>query len=647
MAASTRLSVLNRPWLPFLQLAWVAAAAGIWFLAPRLGPLPVVAALIPWLVRLVLTGYAGRRTPFDLPLLVFIGTAGLSLWAAYDPAGSRAVFADLVGRRKLWGLMLAVIVFYTSAELRTELQRRWLLILMAGFGAAVALWFIATNDWDANPALWEPLTQLGQTIQSPLPSMPGHRVNPNVAGGLVAIALPAGLELAAGLSRAQASSGHRVRALAVACAVLAAIAMGFGLLLTTSRGALLGMCGALYLLAAWWLAGRLGGERQLAFFAALAAATALLALSAVAGLPFLQSALLRSESVSNRLSTFYQAAHLLRDYLFTGCGLGNFPFVHSTYVLLIHVPVIVFAHSTPLDVAVEQGIAGLAALAVIWVGAAWIGMKRLSQPDDTPTGLSAGLLSLAVLVVHGALDSTVYGSRTLLLFFAPVALIVAATDDHSFDGRPGASPGAPLPRLGSRRQRAVLAAAVLMFALLLALLWRPVAAAWYANLGAVAQTLVELRAYDYHQFGDPTLDQVRQRADLSRAIGYFDRAVALDSGQVTARTRLAQIALARGDYEAALEHALAAWDAGYQDRVTRLVVSDALVADGHPEEAAALVQGLKFARSRLEGQAFARYRRNGDQQRAAYVWRAVLALDPDDERARQAAERAEAEARRE
>ncbi|MGD2147967.1 MAG: hypothetical protein PVH41_14830 [Anaerolineae bacterium] len=237
--------------MPFLQLAWVAAAAGIWFVAPRLGPWPVAAAVIPWLVRLALTGYAGHRTPFDLPLLVFIGTAGVSLWAAYDPAGSRAVFADLVGRRKLWGLMLAVIVFYTAAELGTERQRRWLLILLAGFGAAVAMWFVATSDWDANPALWEPLTQLGQAIQSPLPNMPGHRVNPNVAGGLIAVALPAALELAAGARRGQASRRRRVRALAVAWAVLAAIVMGFGLLLTTSRGALLGVGGALCLHAGW------------------------------------------------------------------------------------------------------------------------------------------------------------------------------------------------------------------------------------------------------------------------------------------------------------------------------------------------------------------------------------------------------------
>jgi tetratricopeptide (TPR) repeat protein len=188
-------------------------------------------------------------------------------------------------------------------------------------------------------------------------------------------------------------------------------------------------------------------------------------------------------------------------------------------------------------------------------------------------------------------------------------------------------------------------AALLVFAVLLTLLWRPLAAAWYANLGAVSQTLVELRSYDYHHFYDPTLDQVRQREDLSRAVGYFERALALDPGQVTARTRLAQIALARGEYETALEHTLAAWEAGYRDRVTRLVLGDALVAQGRVDEAAALVKGLERAGWRLEGQALSRYQRNGDWQRAAYAWRTVLALDPGNAWVRQAAERAEARAR--
>ena len=70
-----------------------------------------------------------------------------------------------------------------------------------------------------------------------------------------------------------------------------------------------------------------------------------------------------------------------------------------------------------------------------------------------------------------------------------------------------------------------------------------VAAWWYANLGAVAQTRAELSQYDYNRFDNPSLDQIRQREDLSAAEAYFSRALAIDPGQATARTRLAQIAL--------------------------------------------------------------------------------------------------------
>ncbi|MGD8967866.1 MAG: O-antigen ligase family protein, partial [Anaerolineae bacterium] len=440
-------------WFPLAQLGWVTAAAGMWYLFPHLGPWPLFIALLPWLARLVRMGHSGRRTPFDIPLLVFLMTAGASLWAAYDPDGSRAVFDNLVGRRKLWGLMLGVLVFYSVAEFRADMQRRWLLILLAGFGAAIALWFMATNDWDANPALWGLITRLGRAIQSALPSVPGDRANPNVAGGLIAVVLPAGLELAAGvglgLGDERGMAGRETSrnwSGEAAWGFVSTFAMALGLLLSGSRGAFLGVGGALLLAGAWWLAGRLrGGVRRPTLFATLVAAGSLLAISAVAGVPFLRSAILQSEALANRLSILYQAAHLVRDYLFTGCGLGNFPFVHSTYALLIHVPEIVFAHSTPVDVAVEQGTLGAVALVAVWIGAAWIGMKRLNQSNGVPTGLSAGLLSLAVLVLHGIFDSTIYGSRTLLLFWMPAGLIVAAAERQTAGAAEEEDDGASAP----------------------------------------------------------------------------------------------------------------------------------------------------------------------------------------------------------
>ncbi|MGD2178594.1 MAG: O-antigen ligase family protein [Anaerolineae bacterium] len=652
--------IWDQHWFPFAQLSWVTVAGGVWYLFPQLGPLPLLVGLLPWLARLVGTGHAGRRTPFDVALLVFLVTAVVSLWAAYDPDGSRAVFGRLVGRRKLWGLMLGVLIYYALAEFKTERQQWWLLVLLAGFGTAVALWFIATNDWDANPALWGPIGRLGRAIQSVLPHVPGDRLNPNVAGGFIALVLPMGLGLVAGAGRGRGTDGAttgpeatRIGVGWAAWGLASTFAMGLGLLLSSSRGALLGLGGAFCLAGAWWLAGRLrGGVQRLTIFAALVVAGALFGVSVVAGIPFVRTMILESEALANRFSIYYQAAHLVRDYLFTGCGLGNFPFVHSTYVLLIHVPEIVFAHSTPLDVAVEQGMLGSVALTAVWIGAAWIGMRRLAQSSELPTGLVAGLLSLAVLGVHGTFDSTIYGSRAVLLFWMPVGLIVAASRGQrggaaGEEGEPAQLPEHPStePRSGAWVRWAAVGSAGLVFAVLLALVWRPLAASWHANLGAVRQTLVELRAYDHRHFDDPTLDEVRQREDFSQAIASFEHAVALDPGQVTARTRLAQIALARREYDAALEHALAAWEHGYRDRVTRLVLGDALVAHGGVEEAAALVRGLERAEERLQGQAYARYQQNGDWLRAAHALRTLLVLDPDNERVRQAAERAEAQVR--
>jgi predicted Zn-dependent protease len=145
------------------------------------------------------------------------------------------------------------------------------------------------------------------------------------------------------------------------------------------------------------------------------------------------------------------------------------------------------------------------------------------------------------------------------------------------------------------------------------------------------QTWAELSRYDYEHFDDPSLDEIRQQADLSTAERFFARSLELDPGQATARTRLAQIALGRGQYEQALAHVQAAWDAGHRDRVTRLSLGEALVATGQVEAGVRVVRGIKWAERRFEGQAWYRYWVGEDYVRAADAWRANLILDPASE----------------
>jgi O-antigen ligase len=611
---------------------WVAAAAAVWCLMPQWGLWILVLAIVPWAVHAVGSGTERHPTAFDGALLLFTALAGTSLAAAYDPRGQYPVFFDPVGWDKFWGLSLALMLFKALTSLRMEAERRWAMRLFTGVGALVALWFVTTNNWDATSEKFAFVPGLGRLVQSLLPSLGGQQINPNVAGGLAALILPINLDSWARSARCQGEQSLFWTVYKLASTAM----MGLALLLSSSRGAWLGLVGALGLTAIWRLTGWMGGDtRRVAVFLGLVAAAALVGGSILTVSPPLRTRILESEAFGHRVQIFLEAVLLVRDYPFTGCGLGQFPLVHSTYSLLIHVPVLVYAHATALGVAVEQGLPAALTLVGVWTGAAWTGMRALARSKRAPMGLVAGLLGLVVLNIHGLFDSVIYGTRALALLWLPVGLIAGASREIAWRME------------DSGRQRVVrwswrgLAAAAATVLVIGSLFWRPLAAGWHANLGAVKQTLVELRAYDWRRFDDPTLDEVRRQEDLSAAVAHFERALAFDSEQRTARTRLAQIALARGAYREGLAHARAAWEAGHRDRVTRLVLGEALVAQGRVDQAVSVVRGLERAATRFDGQAFYRYWTSQDWQRAAYAWRAVLRLDPENERVRKSVEYAE------
>lgn len=608
---------------PFILLGAAAVAWGLWYQDPSREWILAV-ALAPWAIRVLAGRMPIRPTPLDVPLGTFLLTAGIGVWAAYDRAGALVIFSKPTpaGWRALWGLALAGLIFYALAAMETETQHRWALALLAGFGAAIAAWFIATNDWAANPAGLAVITRLGEAIQAALPALAGHRLNANITGGIVATLLP----LSLGLMTTAFSRSRKRRWPWAVWGLATGASMAFGLLLTTSRGAWLAVGGGLALGAVWWLAGRLGrGRRQPGAFVGLVGLGVVAGGTFVASFPPLRAVLQENLGLANRPSLFYQAALLLRDYPFTGIGLGEFPLVHSTYALMIHVPILPHAHSLLLDVALGQGILGALAMVGLLGGAACLGLRSLARAEEPQPALIAGLLSLAIMAIHGLVDDPLYGSRGMMLLWVPAGLAVAGWRRVSAE---------PWPAMRSKaRRRRTWGVAAVVGLVLLGLFWRPVGAAWYANLGAVHQTWVELGIYDPNHFGNPTLDQIREQADLAAAEKFFARALALSPGQATARTRLAEIALGRGQYDQALAYAQAAWDAGHRDRVVRLLLGDALVAAGEVKAGVEIVRGLEWAEGRLDGQAWSRYWVGGDYRRAADAWRAVVELNPKNERA--------------
>ena len=639
----------------------------MWYAGEWPGPWPLLLLALPWLLRPIVFGFSLRPTVFDAALLLFVASAGVGVWAAYDPGPAWA---------KFWLIVGAAGLCYALAHQPDEGHLYISLAFFAVFGVALALYFFATNDWDAMPKV-AVLVTMGKEISARLPALAGHQMHPNVVGGMLAAVLPLIVALI-GLS----GTGRR-RWLAALWGAAGLVA-GAAWLLSMSRGAWLALLGVGGLWGVWrtiggWLRRRnLPAER--AWRLRLAAMGGLflmgLVLLVVVAALVLNGHLPGAGTLTSRLVLFRRSLLLARDYFFTGLGLGMFGMQYSTYTLLIHCFHIVHSHNMLLNLWIEQGLLGLAAYLLLAIACCSWCLRLVRRAGATGGGVAeAALCSLGVILAHGLVDDPLYGSRGVLLLFVPFGIAWAAwrmayspaKDQHPQEGvewyslpdillqrglRPrqnGRSQTAREPgyRVVKKWYRWAGGAVFLILMMALAIFWRPLLGTWYANLGAVEQSRLELAVYvERGRAAGVTLDdldQIRRQEGLERAAGWLERAVQVDAANATARQRLAALALSRGQYEAALAHMQAAWEAGHRDEVTRLLLGDALVANGRVEQAAEVVGGLEWGESRLGHQAWYRYWHNQDYRRAADAWHTLTLLDPDDTGA--AYWQAEAEAR--
>ena len=575
-----------------------------WYITAGMLLLPVA-----FVLRWARTGKFLHRSGLEIPLLLFLASAGLATWIAVD---------RLTALLQLARMLAAAVMFYAVIHSEKTL-RPWLAAGMLLVGLALAVYWPLQHDFTADLEKFPGIAQVGLLLRQVLPAIPGPSVHAYVAASTFAPALPFAIALAAW-------AGKR-RPWLVLLAILTLIPLGVGLLLTSSRGAWLGVA-ATGLLAGMvlaqqkWLRSQLA--RRLYWSALLLVGLLGLAFLIFTGAlePLLGQVPDPSGSLQSRLSLFEQVWRLIGDAPFSGYGLMSFRPVYSTYGLLIHVPFHYHAHNTYLEVGFEQGLIGLFALAwgmLTLLGWAW---RSLETGKSSPWGW-AGLAALGVLAVHSIFDVVYYVTRPLPLIglYAGMAWML----------REAVSQGAPALRpVNAKLRRMALAAAGFAGLALLLVFFRPLAARWTANLGVIEQTRLELGAYDAAHFDNPTLDEVRQQLDLSQASAHFQQALAWNPTDRTALQRLAQIALSTGDYPQALSWMQTAWDAGQRDEITRLLLGDGLAAAGQPQAAAEMVRGLPWATGRLNTQAWYRYVRQEDFARAAFAWQAVLALDPND-----------------
>jgi len=306
------------------------------------------------------------------------------------------------------------------------------------------------------------------------------------------------------------------------------------------------------------------------------------------------------------------------DYPFTGSGLAATMMVDATYFRLLHVGFIPHAHNLFLQIAVEQGLIGLAAFVSI-LAAAFYGLLRAAGAGRGQGGAIrlfalAGIASLVAQCVHGLVDTGVYAARIAPMMFVPLAFALAvAKVEVEVKAEVKVGP-------------AWFLASALVLLLATALL-PPVRAQFQAQLGAVSQTRAELSIYRWPEW--PIQDALRRPlldapnpVELGPASVRYRAALALDPTNVTANRRLGQIELSRGEEAAARQHLTAAYDAAPDQPAVRQLLGESYAISGQVAQAAGLWRTLDLSAGQIDIRAWW-YDHLGQSQQAAWIRQAA------------------------
>lgn len=537
------------------------------------------------------------RTPFKLPVALFLCSALIGVWASYDPQTSQD---------KLLLISAAVALYLVTANLRGWFRTAavWTALLPS---AAFAIYFATQHDYALEPGKLPILTAIGQFLNRAAPHFDYHVPQSNIAAGLLEVALPIGAALA--LQRLRERNW-----IELVLALALCLTISFGLAMTSSRGALLALglvaVGSVGLLVVRGVFDRFHLPSRLwipiAFNAILIGVLLLIHFWDDGRLLDSVGGIMAGGGRGSRLEVYRQSIQLIQDYPFTGGGLGVFPMVFSTYALLIDNPFLPHSHNLFLQIWIEQGLIGF--VSFVWLVLAfylWVWQRR----DRLNWIAAGGLAAMTVLLLHGFLDVLFYSSRFLPLMFVPMGLTVAGLRPQR-GVRTGWTP------LGIR-VAAVAAVGGLTALLIIFLLERdPILAMWYENMGSVEETQTELVHYHYQ---DSLVEYIRREVDLSEAVSDLHHALLLDDHNVSANQRLASIALARRQYGRALDFAQAAEDRDPQNDVTRELLAEAYLGLGQMDNAFAYWSLIGDAAGRLERLSHVRYEREGDAQGARWA----------------------------
>lgn len=524
---------------------------------------------------------AFRRVFFEIPPAVFLLTAAIAAWAAYNRQAAQA---------KFWPIAAGVILFYGLAWWGR--RHIWLLIeLLALFGVLLAVYFLLTYNWQAEPVKIGFVNRLGLRWMAlrgtGLAGLP--TIDTDVAAGILGILAP--FACAVGYYWRKAGGNKRLPFLLLWAGILIIAA---ALFLAAERGPWLGILAASggWL---WWKISAWVGDRLNQPFRwlwglgiLLFAGVVLLALLLVPGsAAALEKVLPGPAESTSRIGLWLNSLHLVRDFPFTGGGLASFPGLFSQYILVVPYFYVISSHNLFVEVAAEQGIVAFVALMAIWVGSLIVLTSALFHEgtDDRTPVWGAALAGFVILAFAGTLENVLYSSSDAWLLFLLPGIAISGLPVRA--DRPVV---VSLPR----GQIAWMGGISLVVLLALAGNGRKILSMGYSDLGAVRMAQVELADFPANRWKDNGNAEA-----LQPATSLLQRAVELNPDNLTAQDRLGLIALFKRDFPSAVDHLERASRLDPSHPGIRKTLGYSYAWDGKLDQSAAVLAGVPEAKSEM------------------------------------------------
>ncbi len=540
VSGSLRRLAGNR-WVPLVDLILVVVSGLAWILIPRFAIWFTLLAFLSWGVKIFAGRLAFHRTPFDWFIAIFLITAWIGYWAAYDKTAAWT---------KVWLIVTAVLLYYTLGEQPTQ-NLEILSILSFGFALGLSIYFFLTDDFTGSRG------GISTWWMSHRPQVHWPAIHPGYTAGLLILTSVFAFYWLWNI-RKKAVRGFNLLTNLFLSLGIGTIIWAF--LLSMSHEVWAIAIGVLAISIAQkvpTLAEHIAKPRMRSAFPILV----LVGLAALIFLFYLGPARasadtsLRDYGDNSRAELFARSAYFLADYPILGGGLASFPGLYSKYILAIPNYYFVDSYNIFLDVAIEQGLIGGLAFALIYLGSIWLVSRTIvSAPLPQIRLLSwLALFALVVTVIHGLFYDYLYnGDGTLLLLFpVGISMISVKNLDNPVDSTTQLDKTSFLwNEANSRRMFAVF---LLGIVTILTLNINKMASIWYANLGAVQMSQVELQKFPTNGWaGFEIVPALEGAQDSLRS------AVEYDPSNETANYRLGIIFMLRQNFEVASQYLEAA-----------------------------------------------------------------------------------------